>query len=101
MTAKILCPSRHKTLTLLSLLDTIDSATEAATNTCEKSADPVGQLAVPFRNGADPEYVIIGGKKVEVKSYSINELLYQCAAKIRAKVFADQGIVLPEFDPAL
>ena len=82
-------------------VDNIDSAAETETNTCEKSADPVGQLAVPFRNGADPEYVIIGGKKVEVKSYSINELLYQCAAKIRAKVFADQGIVLPEFDPAL
>ena len=82
-------------------IDSIGSAATEGSNTCEKSTDPVGQLAVPFRKGADPEYLLINGKKIEVKSYSINELLYQCAAKIRAKVFADQGIVLPEFDPAL
>ena len=82
-------------------VDTIDSSATGESNTCEKSADPVRQLAVPFGNRADPEYIIINGKKVEVKSYSINELLHQCAAKIRAKVFADQGIVLPEFNPAL
>ena len=81
--------------------DSIDSAATEETKTCEKSADPVGQLAVPFRSAADPEYLLIGGKKVEMKRFSINELLHQCAAKIRAKVFADQGIVLPEFDPAL
>ena len=81
--------------------DSIDSASTSDIKTSKELADPVGRLAVPFCSGADPEYVIIGGKKVEVKSYSINELLHQCAAKIRAKVFADQGIVLPEFDPAL
>ena len=82
-------------------VDTIDSATEAVTNTCEKSADPVGRLAVPFRNGADPEYVIIGGKKVEVKTYTLDEILRQSAAKIRAKIFAERGIVIPEFNLAL
>ena len=34
-------------------VDTIDSASTDNSNTCEKLADPVGQLAVPFRNGAD------------------------------------------------
>ena len=82
-------------------IDLIGSAATEESNTCEKSADPVGQLAVPFRSAADPEYLLIGGKKVEMKRFSINELLHQCAAKIRAKVFADQGIVLPEFNPAL
>ena len=81
--------------------DTIGSSATGESNTCEKSTDPVGQLAVPFCSGADPEYIIINGKKVEVKSYSINELLHQCAAKIRAKVFAERGILVPEFDPTL
>ena len=34
--------------------DTIDSASVSDRKTSKESADPVGQLAVPFRNGADP-----------------------------------------------
>ena len=50
--------------------DTIDSASTDNSNTCEKLADPVGQLAVPFRNGTDPveRYVtalFCGGKLPE------------------------------------
>ena len=82
-------------------IDSIDSAATEESNTCEKSTDPVGQLAVPFRKGADPEYVIIGGKKVEVKRYSLDEILRQSATKIRAKVFAERGIIVPEVHPAL
>ena len=82
-------------------VDTIDSASETNSNTCEKSADPVGQLAVPFRKGADPEYVLIGGKKVEMKRYTLNELLNQSAARLREKIFKERGVLVPEFDPAL
>ena len=82
-------------------VDTIDSASKADSNTCEKSADPVRQLAVPFCSGADPEYLLIGGKKVEVKSYTLDELLNQSAARLRAKIFAERGIIVPEFHPAL
>ena len=82
-------------------VDTIDSSATGESNTCEKSADPVRQLAVPFCSGADPEYIIIGGKKVEVKSYSLDEILRQSATKIRAKVFAERGITVPEVHPAL
>ena len=82
-------------------VDTIDSASETNSNTCEKSADPVGQLAVPFRKGADPEYVLIGGKKVEMKRYTLNELLNQSAARLREKIFRERGMIVPEFDPAL
>ncbi len=78
-------------------VDTIDFPVTVENNTCEKSADPVGQLAVPFCSGADPEYVIIGGKKVELKHYTLNELLNQSAARLRAKIFAERGIVVPEF----
>ena len=81
--------------------DTIDSASTDNSNTCEKLADPVEQLAVPFRSGADPKYVIIGGKKVEVKSYSLDDLLNQSAAKLREKIFKERGVLVPEFDPAL
>ena len=81
-------------------VDNIDSAAETETNTCEKSADPVRQLAVPFYSGADPEYAIINGKKIEVKRYTLDEILMQSAAKIRAKIFAERGIVVPEFNLA-
>ena len=81
--------------------DTIDSASVGDRKTSKELADPVGQLAVPFRKEADPEYLLINGKKVEVKRYTLNELLNRSAAKIRAKVFAVKGIVVPEFDPAL
>ena len=81
-------------------VDTIDSAATEESNTCEKSTDPVGQLAVPSYSGADPEYVIIGGKKVELKRYTLNELLNQSAAKLREKIFRERGIIVPEFDPA-
>ncbi len=82
-------------------IDLIDSAATEESNTCEKSADPVRQLAVPFCSGADHEYAIINGKRVEVKSYTLDEILRQSATKIRAKVFAERGILVPEFDPAL
>ena len=81
--------------------DNIGSAATEETKTCEKSADPVRQLAVPFRKGADPEYVLIGGKKVELKRYTLNELLNQSAARLREKIFRERGIIVPEFDPAL
>ena len=82
-------------------VDNIDSASTSDSKASKELADPVRQLAVPFRKGADPEYVIIGGKKVEVKRYSLDEILRQSAAKIRAKVFAERGILVPEFDPTL
>ena len=82
-------------------VDTIDSASIDKSNTCEKSADPVGQLAVPFRKAADPEYAIINGKRVEVKRYTLNELLNQSAARLREKIFKERGVLVPEFDPAL
>ena len=81
--------------------DTIDSAAATEKNSCEKSADPVGQLAVPFRSGADPEYAIINGKRVEVKSCSLDELLNQSAARLRGKIFRERGIIVPEFNLAL
>ena len=81
--------------------DSIGSASTSYIKTSKELADPVGQLAVPFRKGADPEYVIIGGKKVEVKRYTLNELLNQSAARLRDKIFKERGVLVPEFDPAL
>ncbi len=81
--------------------DTIDSASTGDSKTSKELADPVGQLAVPFRRAADPEHLLINGKKVEMKRFSLDELLHRCAAKIRAKIFEERGIILPEFDPAL
>ena len=82
-------------------VDTIDSAATTEINTCEKSADPVRQLAVPFARAADPEYAIINGKKAPVKSYSLDEIIRQGAVRLRERIFRERGIVVPEFDPAL
>ena len=57
--------------------------------------------AVPFCSGADPEYSIINEKRVEVKSYTLDEIIRQSAARIRANIFAERGVIVPEFDPAL
>ena len=81
--------------------DSIDSASKTNNNTCEKSADPVRQLAVPFARAADPEYAIINGKEDELKRYSLDEILRQSAARLREKIFRERGIVVPEFNPAL
>ena len=80
--------------------DTIGSAATAETSTYEKSTDPIGQLAVPFKHRADPEYAIINGKRVEVKSYTLDEILMQSAARLREKIFRERGIVVPEFSLA-
>ena len=82
-------------------IDTIDFPVTAENNSCEKSADPVRQLAVPFARAADPEYAIINGKKVEVKRYSLDEIIRQCAVRLRERIFRERGIVVPKFDPAL
>jgi len=42
--------------------DFIGSASTSDIKTSKELADPVRQLAVPFRSGADPEYAIINGK---------------------------------------
>ena len=81
--------------------DSIEFPATTETNTCEKSTDPVRQLAVPFAREADPEYAIINGKKIEVKRNSLDELLNQSAARLREKIFKERGIVVPEFAPAL
>ncbi len=81
--------------------DTIDSAAATEKDSCEKSADPVRKLAVPFARAADPEYAIIDGKKATVKSYSLDEILQQSAARLREKIFRERGIVVPEFNSAL
>ena len=81
--------------------DIIDSVAATEKNSCEKSADPASQLAVPFARAADPEYVLIGGKKVEVKRYSLDEIIRQCAVRLRERIFRERGIVVPKFDPSL
>lgn len=82
-------------------IDTIDSPVAAEMDSCEKSADPVRQFAVPFARAADPEYAIINGKEDELKRYSLDEILRQSAARLREKIFRERGIVVPEFNPAL
>ena len=54
-------------------IDSIGSASTYNSNACEKLADPVGQLTVPFRNGADPvarfvPALLCGGKLPEPQS---------------------------------
>ena len=64
------------------------------------TGDGKNLMPEPLQN-ADPEYLLIGGKKVEVKSYTLDEILRQSAARLREKIFKERGVLVPEFDPAL
>ena len=48
-------------------------------------------------DSADPEYVLIDGKRVPIVRFSIDDLLNRSAAKIRAKIYQESGILVPEF----
>ena len=59
--------------------------------------DPVRETAVPADGAADPEYVLIDGKQVPIVRFSIDDLLHSCAAKIRAQIYQERGILVPKF----
>ena len=62
--------------------------------------DPVRETAVPADGAADPEYVLIDGKQVPIVRFSIDDLLHSCAAKIRAQIYQERGILVPELQLA-
>ena len=48
-------------------------------------------------DSADPEFVLINGKQVPIVSFSLDDLLHRSAAKIRAQLYNERGITVPEF----
>lgn len=48
-------------------------------------------------DSADPEFVLIDGKQVPIVSFSMDDLLHRSAAKIRAQLYNERGITVPEF----
>ena len=51
-------------------------------------------------DSADPEYVLIDGKRVPIVRFSIDDLLNRSAAKIRAQIYRERGVIVPEFNLA-
>ena len=54
-------------------------------------------LAVPADGAAAPEYVLIDGKQVPIVRFSLDDQLNCSAAKIRAKIYQERGVLVPEF----
>ena len=51
----------------------------------------------PSGDSTDPEYVLIDGKQVPVVKFSLDDVINRSAAKIRAQVYRELGILVPEF----
>ncbi len=73
------------------------SEVEVCSSDSENSTDPVSTSAVPAEGDADPEYVLIEGKKVPIVRFSFDDIINRSAAKIRAQIFKERGILVPEF----
>lgn len=61
------------------------------------STDPELKATVPVCGAADPEYLTMDGKQVEIKRFTLDELLHRSAAKIRQKIYEERGILVSEF----
>lgn len=48
-------------------------------------------------NSTDPEYLLIEGKQVPVVRFSFDDIINRSAAKIRAQIYRERGILVPEF----
>ena len=48
-------------------------------------------------DSADPEYVLIDGKRMPIVRFSLDDLLNRSAAKIRAQIYQERGVLVPEF----
>ena len=52
--------------------------------------DPVCETTVP-------EYVLIDGKQAPIVRFSLDDLINRSAAKIRAQIYQERGVLVPEF----
>ena len=73
------------------------SAIESSSSDSENPTDPAPTSAVPAEGVTDPEYVLIEGKKVPVVRFSVDDIINRSAAKIRAQIYRERGILVPKF----
>ena len=45
-------------------------------------------------------YAIVDGKKYPIVRYSLDDIIHRSAAKIRAQIYKEKGILVPELSPA-
>ena len=73
------------------------SAVNDVSTSADIFTDPALETAVPADGAADPEYVLIDGKQVPIVRFSLDDQLNCSAAKIRAKIYQERGVLVPEF----
>ena len=73
------------------------SEVEVCSSDSENYTDPVPESAVPAEGVTDPEYVLIEGKQVPIVRFAVNNVINRSAAKIRAQIYRERGILVPEF----
>ena len=104
--SKMLMPEQQQTADPVVTAESIEcsenventlSAIESSSSDSENSTDPVSTSAVPAEGVTDPEYVLIEGKKVPVVRFSVDDIINRSAAKIRAQIYRERGILVPEF----
>ncbi len=45
-------------------------------------------------------YAIVDGKKYPIVRYSLDDIIHRSAAKIRAQIYKERGVLVPEFSLA-
>ena len=48
-------------------------------------------------SGDSSEYAIVNGRPVPITRMNINDVINQCAERLRERIAAERGIVVPEF----
>lgn len=51
-------------------------------------------------DGSGEEYAVVYGKRYPIVRYSLDDIIHQSAAKIRAQIYKERGVLVPEFSPA-
>lgn len=80
--------------------ETVENAALAVNDvstSADNFTDPVRKTAVSSDGAADPEYVHIDGKQVPIVRFSLDDLINCSAAKIRAQIYQERGVLVPEF----
>ena len=84
--------------------ETVENAASAVDNvstSADNFTDPAPETAVPADGAADPEYVLIDGKQAPIVRFSLDDLINRSAVKIRAQIYQEREVLVPEFKLAL
>ena len=73
-----------------SVENTLSGVEDSSLDT-KNPTDPAPISAVPAEEAADPEYVLINCEQVPIVRFSIDDIIHRSAARLRQRIFEEQG----------